>query len=166
MREAVEYVANQQPPTAAPAGLANDLPLILSLAVRFHESVLALKKHPHGSRTYVIRDEWDCQHLFRSILAVYFRDVRTEEWNPSVAGSSSRCEFFLKESGIMVELKYVRGPNDQKKMKTQLLTDFADYGANNEVECVFALVYDPIINCPRQCNCKWIFPGPRKGSQM
>jgi hypothetical protein len=93
---AIEHVAKQRPSTFS-TGLVNDLALATRVATRFHESVLALKKHPHGGTLFTILDEWDCQYLFRSILAAYFSDVRIEEPNPSVAGSSSRCEFFLKE---------------------------------------------------------------------
>jgi REase_DpnII-MboI len=163
MREAVEYVASRKPSDAVTAGPAHDLPTILGLAVRFHEPVLALRKHPHGGQIFAVKDEWDCQYLFRSILAVYFPDVRTEEWNPSVAGSASRCEFFLKDAGIMVELKYVRRADDQKKIKTELLTGFEDYAANPQVTRVVALIYDPDHHLPSPVQLQKDLSGPRKG---
>src|SRR5690349_9010187 len=69
--------------------------------------------------------------------------VRDEEWNPSVAGSAARCEFFLKPLATMIELKYARKASDAKKIKTELATDFIDYGGNVLVKRIVSLVYDP-----------------------
>jgi hypothetical protein len=45
----------------APAGSAvDDLSIVQRLALRFHESMPALKKHPHSGQTFVVKDEWDC----------------------------------------------------------------------------------------------------------
>ena len=159
---AIEHVEKQRPSTLS-TGLVNDLSLATRLATRFHESVLALRKHPHNGTLFTINDDWDCQYLFRSILAAYFSDVRIEEWNPSVAGSSSRCEFFLKEQRLMIELKYVRKPEDQKTIKGALLTDFADYGANSEVDHVIALIYDPSHQLPAPVQLQKDLSGDAKG---
>ena len=141
---AIDYTLARKPspPAATVSSETADLDLIVTLARRFHESVLALKTHPHGGAVYAIKDEWDCQYLFRSILAAYFPDVREEEWSPSVAGSASRCEFFLKPLRAMVELKYVR-KSDTTKIKKELANDFVDYGGNSEVDRLICLVYDP-----------------------
>jgi hypothetical protein len=101
---AVDYVLEKRP-AAVPNVISPetaDLDLIVGLARRFHEAVLSLKHHPHNGATFTVNDEWDCQYLFRSILAA---DIRDEEWSPSVAGSSGRCEFFLKPLRTMIELK-------------------------------------------------------------
>jgi hypothetical protein len=160
--DAAKYVKGKEP-TAAPTTSDGELSLIIRLATRFHESVLALRKHPYGRASFKIDDEWDCQYLFRSILAAYFRDVRSEERNPSVAGSSSRCEFFVKQLRLMIELKFVRRPENQKRIKSELLTDFADYGANPEVDFIIALVYDPEHHLPAAVQLQDDLSGPRNG---
>lgn len=138
---AVQYVHSRKPaPASAPR---TDVDLVVGLARRFHESVLCLGRHPHKGTIFAVRDEWDCQYLFRSILAAYVADVRGEEWNPSVAGSSARCEFFLKAMRTMVELKFVRKASDARKIKAELATDLLDYGRNPQVDCVVCLIYDP-----------------------
>jgi hypothetical protein len=53
-----------------------------------------------------------------------------------------------KEQRLMIELKYVRKADDQKTIKSALLTDLADYGANSEVDYVIALIYDPSHQLP------------------
>jgi hypothetical protein len=140
---AIDYVQSKTPHSAAASPVEADIELVIGLARRFHESVLSLKAHPHGGTVFTVKDEWDCQYLFRAILAGYVADVREEEWNPSVAGSSGRCEFFLKSLRTMVELKFVRKAGDAKKIKTELATDFVDYGGNPQVERIICLVYDP-----------------------
>jgi hypothetical protein len=141
--DAVEYVQSKVPNFAQVAPEMNDIQVVEKMARRFHESVLSLARHPRSKPTLAVEDEWDCQYLFRSILASYFPDIRDEEWGPSVAGSAARCEFFLKTLRTMIELKYVRSRADQKKIKAELATDFVDYGNNPLVEHLVCLVYDP-----------------------
>lgn len=139
----LDYVESKKPHIVSAKPVQAGVDLIMGLARRFHESVLSLKDHPHNGVVFTIKDEWDCQYLFRAILAAYIADVRDEEWNPSVAGSSARCEFYLKNLRTMVELKYVRKAADAKKIKTELATDLLDYGKNPQVDHVVCLVYDP-----------------------
>lgn len=159
----IDYVQSKKPrgPVASP--VEADVDLVLGLARRFHESVLSLKGHPHKGMVFTVTDEWDCQYLFRAILAAYIADVRDEEWNPSVAGSSARCEFFLKTLGVMVELKYVRKATDAKKIKSELATDILDYGGNPQVNYVICLVYDPTNALKNPAAVQADLSGPRKG---
>lgn len=163
MLGAVDYVISKNSDGARTQDPMHELNIVVGLASRFHESVFALSKHPHGGKMFAVTDEWDCQYLFRAILAAYFRDVRTEEWNPSVAGSAARCEFFLKQPSLMIELKYVRRPDDQKKIKTELVTDLRDYGANPGVNYVVALVYDPNHQLPAPVQLQDDISGPTNG---
>lgn len=160
---AIDYVTSKRPKPGTIAPEVDDIGLIVELGRRFHESVLSLRKHPHGGSTITIADEWDCQYLFRAILAGYFADIRDEEWNPSVAGTSARCEFFLKALRLMVELKFVRKASDVTKVKTELATDLLDYGANPLVDHVLCLVYDPGHALKNPAALQTDLSGPTKG---
>jgi hypothetical protein len=162
-RDAIDFVSSKEPREVKQAVQENTFAIVERIARRFHESVLALKKHPHNGDTLEIDDEWDCQYLFRAILAAYFTDVRVEEWSPSVAGSSARCEFFLKSFRTMIELKYARTADDQKKIKLELADDLINYGANSEVDNVFFVVYDPHSVLPSAVQLQKDFAGPTKG---
>lgn len=140
---AVDYAISKKPAAVPATPQGADLQLIAGLARRFHESVLSLATHPHGGTVLEVKDEWDSQYLFRAILAAYVADIRDEEWNPSVAGTSGRCEFFLKTLRAMVELKYVRKATDAAKVKKELAVDLIDYGGNAMVDTVVVLIYDP-----------------------
>jgi REase_DpnII-MboI len=161
--ESIDYVFSQKPPSNVADGIKNGLELIVQLSRRFHEAVLSLKIHPHGGSVWQVSNEWDCQYLFGSILAVYFPDVRKEEWNPSVAGSSARCEFFIKPLRMMIELKFARDPKDQKKFKQELAADLLDYGANSECDHVVALIYDPQCHLADAVALQSDLSGPTKG---
>ncbi|MEH2567753.1 hypothetical protein [Bradyrhizobium sp. AZCC 2289] len=161
--DAIDFVSGNAPGDITQAVQENTFSIIERIALRFHESVLALRKHPHNGATFDVKNEWDCQYLFRSILAAYFTDIRCEEWNPSVGGSSTRCEFFLKSFRTMIELKYVRKAEDQKKIKQELADDLVNYGANPEVDRVFFLIYDPDSVLPSAVQLQKDFAGPTKG---
>ncbi|MCD9148974.1 PD-(D/E)XK nuclease domain-containing protein [Pseudophaeobacter flagellatus] len=162
---AVDYVLEKQPaeiPNVISPETA-DLNLIVGLARRFHEAALSLNHHPHNGTTLEIKNEWDCQYLFRSILAAYVPDIRDEEWSSSVAGSSARCEFFLKSLRAMIELKFARKPTDAKKIKGELAVDFLDYGGNDEVDRVICLIYDPACTLKNPAAIQSDLSGPKTG---
>ena len=161
--EIIDYVLSQKPPSNVAEGIRSDLEFIMQLVRRFHEAVLSLKVHPHGGTVWEVSNEWDCQYLFRSILAAYFPDVRMEEWNPSVAGTSARCEFFIKPLRMMIELKYARDSKDQKKFKHELAADLLDYGANIQCDYVVALIYDPQCHLADAVALQSDLSGPTKG---
>ena len=140
---AVEYVVSKKVDSVTTNTVAGNLDLLTQLARRFHESVLALRKHPHNGSVFEIKNEWDCQYLFRAILASYFPHVKDEEWSPSVGSTSARCEFYIPPLRAMVELKYVRKASDAKKVKAELSEDFVNYGNNSGVDHLVCLVYDP-----------------------
>jgi len=142
--DAVTYVKSEMPEGSGRKAEADDIALVINVSRRFHESVLSLGVHPHGGKVLKIENEWDCQYLFRSILAGIFADIRDEEWNPSVGGSSARCEFFLRNLRLMIELKYVRKNSDAKKIKGEIAKDLLDYGGNPLVDSAIFLVYDPL----------------------
>lgn len=160
---AVDYVISKQTDPATTDPVSADLDLLARLARRFHESVLALRKHPHNGNVFEIKNEWDCQYLFRSILAAYFVHFNDEEWNPSVASISTRCEFHIPSLRVMVELKYVRKASDVKKVKTQLAEDFVDYGNNSGVDHLICLIYDPTHALEKPVAVQRDLSGPRQG---
>lgn len=166
VKGAVDYVASKKPSLPSPNPVQSDIALVGSLARRFHEAVLSLSQHPHGGEILNINNEWDCQYLFRSILAAYIPDVRDEEWNPSVAGTSARCEFYLKTLRTMVELKYVRKASDQKKIKSELAVDFVDYANNPNVDRLVCLVYDPQHLLKNPAAVRSDLSGAKQGLEM
>lgn len=140
---AIHYVESEEPSKSS-LSVDRKVDDIIKVCRRFHESILSLEKHPHGGNLIKIKDEWDCQYIFRAILSALFDDIRDEEWNPSIAGSASRCEFFIKDLNLLIELKYVRKASDNNKIKNEISRDLTDYGGNTLVNKAIFLVYDPL----------------------
>ncbi len=127
-------IPNRHSPSAA------DVRLVCE---RFHRVVVQLRRRREERTTLDVADEYDAQDLLRSLLALYFDDIRPEEWTPSYAGSSARMDFLLKGSGIVVEVKRTRKGLADKELGTQLIEDVARYQGHHECKHLICFVYDP-----------------------
>jgi len=105
-----------------------------------------------GSRSvFKIENEYDVQDLLRSLLKIFFDDIRPEEWTPSYAGSSSRMDFLLKDEGIVIETKKTRKNHGDKEIGEELIIDIAHYSQHADCKTLICFVYDPegFIKNPR-----------------
>jgi len=110
---------------------------------RFHDVVRELRTR-HGRReTLSVKDEYDVQDLLRSLLRIYFNDVRKEEWTPSFAGASARMDFLLKKEQIVIEVKKTRESLTEKKLGDELIEDIARYKNHPDCKKLICFVYDP-----------------------
>lgn len=97
----------------------------------------------HAKRaTMSFDDEYDDQDLVRSLLRLFFDDVRPEDHVPQYAGATSRVDFLLPEFGIAVELKHCRESHDAKKIGEELLVDAARYAEHPDVRHLVCIVID------------------------
>ena len=109
-------------------------------------------RNRHSDRaTLEVNDEYDVQDLLHSLLRLYFSDIRTEEWTPSYAGSSSRMDFLLKNEKAIIETKMIRVGLTQKVLGEQLLIDIEKYKKHPDCDTLLCFVYDPqgLIGNPR-----------------
>lgn len=117
--------------------------LVGLLCARFHLVTKQLR-HRHSDRpTLDINDEYDVQDLFHSLLRIYFDDIRSEEWNPSYAGSSTRSDFLLKDEQVIIEVKKTRSSLKAKQLGEQLIIDIAHYKKHPDCKFLYCFVYDP-----------------------
>ena len=110
---------------------------------RFHRIAAKLTKRHDNRPTLTITDEYDVQDLLHSLLSLYFDDIRPEEWTPSYAGSSSRMDFLLKDSKIVIEVKKTRKTLTDKKIGDELIIDIAHYQNHPDCALLICFVYDP-----------------------
>lgn len=110
---------------------------------RFHRIATKLTKRHDKRSTLTITDEYDVQDLLHSLLSLYFDDIRSEEWTPSYAGSSSRMDFLLKDSKIVIEVKKTRETLTDKKIGDELIIDIAHYQSHPDCALLICFVYDP-----------------------
>jgi hypothetical protein len=110
---------------------------------RFHVVVMQLRQRHNNRNTIDVIDEYDVQDLFRSLLGMYFNDIRPEEWVPSYAGSASRSDFLLPEINTIIEVKKTRQSMTTKELGDQLLIDIAKYKKHPQCSRLICFVYDP-----------------------
>lgn len=123
-------------PVALVEHLATHLPALIA--------DLATKPHGKAQSLFAVSDEYDLQVLLRGILRLFFDDVRSEEWTPSYAGSSSRMDFLLKNEHIVLEAKITRPNRADKAVGDELIIDIAKYQSHQDCRTLVCLVYDPL----------------------
>lgn len=129
------------PPTPEHDGEA--LQRLRYIIIRFHTVATELRLRYQNRPTLDITDEYDVQDLVRSLLALFFDDIRPEEWTPSYAGKSSRVDFFLKPERFVVEVKKTRPNLREKEIGDQLIIDIERYRKMPDCRRLICFVYDP-----------------------
>ena len=109
----------------------------------FHKVVKSLRNRYNNRNTIDVDDEYDVQDLLFSILQIFFKDIRKEEWTPSYAGNSSRVYFLLKQEQIVIEVKKTRKTMKDKDLGEQLIIDISKYKAHPDCKMLICFVYDP-----------------------
>jgi len=153
-----EYCGNDFPWKAKKAQIKDSLKstnkddvfLLNTIMDKFHLVVKQIRQRYDNRETLDVNDEYDVQDLLHSLLKVYYDDIRTEEWNPSYAGGSTRSDFLLKNEKIVIEVKKTRKNLQTKQLGEQLIIDIAKYKTHPDCKLLFCLVYDPegYINNP------------------
>lgn len=116
---------------------------VVNVGERFVKVQRALRKR-HGGREIVeFNDEYDDQYLMKALLALFFEDVRPEDYVPSYAGGNSRVDFLLPQHGLAIELKHTRQGLTDKVLGEQLVIDRDRYVGVSKAKHLIALVFDP-----------------------
>ena len=102
-----------------------------------------LRNRYNNRHTLDVKDEYDVQDLLYSILQIFFKDIRKEEWTPSYAGNCSRVDFLLKEEKVVIEVKKTRSTMKDKDLGEQLIIDIAKYKTHPDCKKLICFVYDP-----------------------
>lgn len=127
---------------AGPTGLG-DYELVRYLCSRVSRAARILKDRTHGKKPFEVSDEYDVQDLTHALLRGYIKHSVRENPLPKVAGGpSSRADLCIDDLGILIEVKYVRSPNEQKSIIKQLSEDMVLYTAWENLRILIFLVYN------------------------
>lgn len=118
------------------------LRVLLSLSERTLLVSRSLTRRHSSRSTLTVSDEYDAQDLFRSLLYLFFEDIRSESCTPTYAGASARIDFVLPAYAMAVELKYVRPSLTAKVLGDELLVDSARYKADQRIQHLVCVVFD------------------------
>lgn len=104
--------------------------------------VLALRSRK-GKAPFEVADEYDVQDLLHATLRGYLKYSVQEDPLPKVAGAkSSRIDVSIEELGILIEVKYVRGPEDQKRIFEEYSQDLVLYAEWAHLKTLIYLIYN------------------------
>jgi hypothetical protein len=134
---------NQARTAAAIAPRPNALESLAWICQNFHRLAVQLRKRRKGRAPLLMEDEYDVQYLIGALLPLAFNDVRPEEWAPSYAGGSTRMDFLIKGTGLVLEAKMTRPTLSASDLRDQLIVDAACYRQHPECSTLVCLVYDP-----------------------
>jgi hypothetical protein len=107
-----------------------------------------LKRRRKGAPYLRFDNEYDVQDLLHSLLRPWIADIRSEEYTPSYAGSSTRIDFLLAEHDVVIEVKYIRDPSHARKVGDELILDIAHYRAHPQCKSLWIVVYDSEHSIP------------------
>ncbi|GFM64996.1 hypothetical protein PSCICJ_11140 [Pseudomonas cichorii] len=92
---------------------------------------------------YEVKDEYDVQDLLHALIRGYVKYSVQEDPLPKVAGAKSgRADISIEELGVLIELKYVHGPEDQKRLFEEYSQDLVLYAQWAPLKTLIYLVYN------------------------
>lgn len=108
----------------------------------FHKCAQELR-HRHTNRdTLILSDEYDVQDLLRSILKVFYSDVRAEDYAPSSAWWNSRIDLILPDESIILETKMTNEKLRDKDVWEQIAIDIVRYQNHPSYKTLVVFIYD------------------------
>lgn len=126
------------------AAPAPDTAMVELLCKRLPQAARILSVRSRKGKTpYLIADEYDVQDLLHAILRAYLRYSVQEDPLPKVAGAKSgRTDISIEELGVLIEIKYVHGPEDQKRLFEEYSQDLVLYAQWPHLKTLIYLIYN------------------------
>ncbi|MBE9109311.1 hypothetical protein IQ273_07770 [Nodosilinea sp. LEGE 07298] len=121
-----------------------DEALVEQLCRRLPQSARILgMRSRKGKASYEINDEYDVQDLLHALIRSYIKYSVQEDPLPKVAGAkSSRADISIEDLGILIELKYVHGPDDQKRLFEEFSQDLVLYAQWKPLKTLIYVIYN------------------------
>jgi hypothetical protein len=96
-----------------------------------------------GAQSLSFSSEYDVQDLLHAMLRPWVSDIRSEEYTPSYAGTSTRMDFLLPDHGAVIETKLVRDRAHGRTIGNELIIDIAHYQRHPACRTLWCVIYDP-----------------------
>ncbi len=133
----------------APASPSTDPVLRLDSFLRRLPRVIRQLRERHDARPpFRVEDEHDLEDLLRSLLPLYFDDIRPERRTPGYA-TGTRTDFLLLPEEIVLLVKRVASSADSDRLAAQLQQDVTYYQQRGRCSALVCFVYDPEQRIPR-----------------
>jgi hypothetical protein len=121
-----------------------DVEMVIRICERLPQAAKILGNRARkGKPSFVIADEYDVQDLLQATLRAYLKYSVQEDPLPKVAGAkSSRIDISIADLGVLIEVKYVRRPDDQKRLFEEYSQDLVLYAEWLPLKTLIYLVYN------------------------
>ncbi len=140
----LEYFLSQETKKKFVYNEHNARSIVRQILTNFHDSVAKIVRQRRENRIgFSINDEYDTQDLLFSMMKPIFPDIQTEDYTPKYGGSSKRIDLVLPSDDIVIEVKYVRNSDTDRKFVEELNTDISTYHKHPNTRTLFGFVYDP-----------------------
>jgi len=100
------------------------------------------KRQRKGKLSFLVEDEYDVQDLLHATLRAFIKHSVQEDPLSKIGGRASRADITIEDLGVLIEIKYVRGPNDQNSIVEQLSQDLILYTKWKPLQTLLFVVYN------------------------
>lgn len=136
-------LSQTEPSAQSPKQPSTDVSLLLQLCARLPLAAKPLARRRKGKGSLKIGDEYDAQDLLQAIIRAYFQHAISEEPIKKLANTkSTRADLAIEALGTIIELKYVRDPNDQSRIVDELALDLLYYEQWEHLRTFVYLIYN------------------------
>lgn len=145
-------------PAEAPQAGTESLAILEKFLRRLPRVIRQLRVRQEDRPPFRVNDERDLEDLLRSLLPLYFDDVRPESRSVSYASASNTDFWITLESEAMVLMvKRVRTNVGEQQVGAQIKEDVDYYEALGELRTLMCFIHDPagILQEPRQLEERW-----------
>jgi hypothetical protein len=117
--------------------------IIERVCERINLSANLLGNRPRkGKSPYTVEDEYDVQDLVHAVIRAFVKNSVQENTISKLGGRSSRADITVEDLGLLIEVKYVRSPNDQSSLVEQLSQDLLLYTKWEPLKTIFFIVFN------------------------
>lgn len=132
------FKGKQEEPTDADPSLIERI----CTRIRYAASILCNRSRK-GKRSYFVEDEYDVQDLLHAVLRAHLKFSVQEDPLAKVAGArSGRIDISVEDLGILIEVKYVRSPHDQKSIFDDFSRDLVLYASWSPLKTLLYVIYN------------------------
>ena len=121
-----------------------DVAMVEQICRRLPQAARILGSRPRkGKAPFDVADEYDVQDLLHATLRAFIKYSVQEDPLPKVAGAKSgRADISIEELGVLIEVKFVYGPEDQKRIFEEYSQDLLLYPQWAPLRTLIYLIYN------------------------
>jgi hypothetical protein len=141
---------------------ANPIANLERLLRRLPLVIRQLRSRHINRPVFLVADDRDLEDLLRTLLPIFFDDIRPESRTPSY-DRGTRTDFRLRQEGLVLTVKRAASRDCERKLGEQLQEDVTYYERDGSCKILVGFIYDPegFLRDPGQLELMWSKPPDR-----